>query len=502
MALLRVLVGADRAAAPAADRSTTPGTGGSTATTSTSRTRRGTRSCPAALYVGLLWMAALAAVAMTVGFRAACRDDHRLASSSRTTCSCRRRTSTTTAPTSSSSSPRSPSRRATGSCRSTPGCARRRGARRAPTTSPGWPLWLLRFEAATVYGASGLSKLLDPDWFSGDRHVAPPRAHAPPARRVGPAAVVGRPARRTARSTPSSAKFVIATELFIAARPVVAPHALRRGLGRRVLPRRHPALGVGRGVLVPRHRRPRDLGRAVDPRPHAARRPGPATGASPRVVRALDWLARFRIERGAAGVAAHASSTATAASHRRARRRDRRSAACPPWHGSPCPLVAAGHLDPPKETDPVTARPRRAAPAAHGHDARRRRRSSRSASLAPPEHCPQPTAESLHQAADDAVQWFVRNQQRRRPLALRVRRRPPGRARRLQPRAPRRRDHGPLPGGHGRHRRRPRERRPRPGVGAGQPRRARRVDGAGVGRPGARRRRRRCSPPGSPSAGC
>ncbi|MEP7216762.1 MAG: HTTM domain-containing protein [Anaerolineaceae bacterium] len=34
-------------------------------------------------------------------------------------------------------------------------------------TSPAWPLWLLRFECATVYGASGLSKLLDRDWFSG-----------------------------------------------------------------------------------------------------------------------------------------------------------------------------------------------------------------------------------------------------------------------------------------------------------------------------------------------
>jgi hypothetical protein len=30
-----------------------------------------------------------------------------------------------------------------------------------------WPLWLLRFECAAIYGASGLSKLLDPDWFGG-----------------------------------------------------------------------------------------------------------------------------------------------------------------------------------------------------------------------------------------------------------------------------------------------------------------------------------------------
>jgi vitamin K-dependent gamma-carboxylase len=33
--------------------------------------------------------------------------------------------------------------------------------------APGWPLWLLRFECAAVYGASGLSKLVDPDWFGG-----------------------------------------------------------------------------------------------------------------------------------------------------------------------------------------------------------------------------------------------------------------------------------------------------------------------------------------------
>src|SRR5205823_14205770 len=35
------------------------------------------------------------------------------------------------------------------------------------STAPAWPLWLLRFECATVYCASGMSKLLDPDWVSG-----------------------------------------------------------------------------------------------------------------------------------------------------------------------------------------------------------------------------------------------------------------------------------------------------------------------------------------------
>ncbi len=32
---------------------------------------------------------------------------------------------------------------------------------------PLWPLWLLRFELASVYGASGVSKLLDGDWWAG-----------------------------------------------------------------------------------------------------------------------------------------------------------------------------------------------------------------------------------------------------------------------------------------------------------------------------------------------
>ncbi len=33
--------------------------------------------------------------------------------------------------------------------------------------APAWPLWLLRFECSAIYAASGMSKLLDPDWFSG-----------------------------------------------------------------------------------------------------------------------------------------------------------------------------------------------------------------------------------------------------------------------------------------------------------------------------------------------
>jgi hypothetical protein len=44
---------------------------------------------------------------------------------------------------------------------------RRRGLPALDPRAPAWPLWLLRFECSIVYGASGMSKLLDPDWFGG-----------------------------------------------------------------------------------------------------------------------------------------------------------------------------------------------------------------------------------------------------------------------------------------------------------------------------------------------
>jgi len=43
----------------------------------------------------------------------------------------------------------------------------RRGRPALALSAPAWPLWLLRFECAAIYGASGLSKLVDPDWFGG-----------------------------------------------------------------------------------------------------------------------------------------------------------------------------------------------------------------------------------------------------------------------------------------------------------------------------------------------
>jgi uncharacterized membrane protein YphA (DoxX/SURF4 family) len=43
----------------------------------------------------------------------------------------------------------------------------RRRRRREPGPAPLWPLWVMRFEVAVVYTASGFSKLVDPDWFGG-----------------------------------------------------------------------------------------------------------------------------------------------------------------------------------------------------------------------------------------------------------------------------------------------------------------------------------------------
>jgi hypothetical protein len=172
--------------------------------------------------------------------------------------------------------------------------ARRRGRPARPTTSPGWPLWLLRFEAATVYGASGLSKLLDPDWFSGevtwDRLVR--TRHLLDASILPPWSVDV----LTNRSFNTvSAKLVIATELFIAG-----------GLWSRrtryaavwVAVSFHVAIQLSASVEVFSYLAiaalviwsvpsTRDRTLRLDPVRH---------GAFATAVRALDWLARFRIE--------------------------------------------------------------------------------------------------------------------------------------------------------------------------------------------------------------
>ena len=513
MALLRVAGRADRAAPPAPVPRRRAGTGRSTATTSTSRTRRGTRSCPAPLYVGrAVARVRSPRVAMTVGLYARAATDQPCAPSSPTTCSCRRRTSTTTAPTSSSCSPpsRSPVRTRAVARRLAGGAAR--GRQRCRRRRPAWPLWLLRFEAATVYGASGLSKLLDPDWFGGTvtwHRVVRTRDQL----EASVLPDVGRSTcSPTARSTPFAAKVDHRHRAVHRPRAVVAAHPLRRGVGRRLLPRRDPAVGARRGVLVPRDRRARDLGGAVDARPHARRRL--AVGRAPplrrrRRARSTGWPAsassrRPRLARSPSSTATAASSTGGAAVALR------RSAGCRSRPGSPCPRS-------------LRRRPPRPAAASASGDAwrpqrragpwcvawRRRRSasspSSRSASLAPPEHCPRrrrPT--SCARPADDAVQLVRAQPARRRHVALRVRRRRRRRrARRLQPRAPRRRRSWAST------RRRPpastaRWRAPTVALDVG----ARATSSSttdGPRSPSTAERRsapRRCSPPGSPSGGC
>ena len=121
---------------------------------------------PDALYIGLLWVAAVAAVAMSLGFLT------RLA------------TTTTFAIVTYNlflSTTHFHNNRAylvivLGMLAVAP-CGRelsldawirrRRGLPALDPAAPAWPLWLLRFECAAIYGASGLSKLLDPDWFGG-----------------------------------------------------------------------------------------------------------------------------------------------------------------------------------------------------------------------------------------------------------------------------------------------------------------------------------------------
>jgi hypothetical protein len=168
---------------------------------------------------------------------------------------------------------------------------RRRGRPPLDPTAPGWPLWLLRFECAAVYGASGLSKLLDPDWFGGTvtwQRVTRARDE-----------LAGWPDWAVSILTDRdfhtfAAKLIVLTELFIAL-----------GLWRRST--RYAAVWVavvfhvsiegsaavqvfsllGIAVLV------------IWAVPSARDRVLRAPPGFARVVRALDWLARFRLEPGA-----------------------------------------------------------------------------------------------------------------------------------------------------------------------------------------------------------
>jgi len=168
-----------------------------------------------------------------------------------------------------------------------------------PRTSPGWPLWLLRFEAATVYGASGVSKLLDPDWFNGTVTwhrlvLVRDRLEAS----VLPGWSIDVLTDRTFHTF--VAKLIIATELFIAAGLwsrrtryaavwiAVCFHVVIE-LSARVEVFSYLAVVALVIWAVPSTT---DRTVTIDPARHQLL----ATG-----VRALDWLGRFRIEEGLPG---------------------------------------------------------------------------------------------------------------------------------------------------------------------------------------------------------
>ncbi|MFW2332685.1 HTTM domain-containing protein [Ilumatobacter sp.] len=91
----------------------------------------------------------------------------------------------------------------------------RRAGRPLDPEAPAWPMWLLRFQCATVYGASGLSKLLDPDWFGGTVTWARVTSQSAMVRSSAlPDIAVDLLLDRSFHSV--AAKFVVLTELFIA----------------------------------------------------------------------------------------------------------------------------------------------------------------------------------------------------------------------------------------------------------------------------------------------
>jgi hypothetical protein len=178
---------------------------------------------------------------------------------------------------------------------------RRRGRPALSLSAPGWPLWLLRFECSAIYGASGLSKLVDPDWFGGTvtwQRVTRARAdlEAWPLPDWAISALTDRGFHTGA------AKLIVLTELFIAVGlwsrrtryaavwiAVVFHVSIETSASVQVF----SLLGIAVLVIwaVPSTR---DRVLRVDATALGQRRLG-------ALVRRLDWLARFRVETAAPG---------------------------------------------------------------------------------------------------------------------------------------------------------------------------------------------------------
>ncbi|HEX5618973.1 MAG TPA: HTTM domain-containing protein [Solirubrobacteraceae bacterium] len=173
----------------------------------------------------------------------------------------------------------------------------RRGRPPLDPCAPAWPLWLLRFECAAVYGASGMSKLLDPDWFGG----TVPWQRAVQARddlEAGPLPGWAISIVTNRDVYTGAAKVIVLTELFIAAGlwwrgtryaavwvAVIFHLSIQASAAVQVF----SVLGIAVLVVwaVPSTR---DRVVRLDDRHRRWR----------ALVRGLDWLARFRIEPGSA----------------------------------------------------------------------------------------------------------------------------------------------------------------------------------------------------------
>ena len=165
----------------------------------------------------------------------------------------------------------------------------------AVQAGPAWPLWLLRFECAAVYGASGLSKLLDPDWFGGTvpwMRVVHDRADL----QVLPDRVVSVLTDRDFHT--GAAKAIVLTELFIALglwsrrtryAAVWVAAVFHVTIEASASVQVFSFLGIA-VLLIWAVPSTRDRVLHIDPRAPLA-----------RIVRALDWLARFRVEPAAPG---------------------------------------------------------------------------------------------------------------------------------------------------------------------------------------------------------
>jgi hypothetical protein len=168
-------------------------------------------------------------------------------------------------------------------------------------SGPAWPLWLLRFECSAIYAASGISKLVDPDWFGGTvtwQRVVQERSEL----HALPNWVVSVLTDRDFHT--GAAKLIVFTELFIAAGlwsrrtryaavwvAVVFHTSIQLSASVEVFS--FLAISVLIVWAVPSTR---DRVLRLDMTDPAQRRLA-------TTVRRLDWLARFRVEQAAAGSA-------------------------------------------------------------------------------------------------------------------------------------------------------------------------------------------------------